>query len=290
MVNSHEVQVSPRIQKSGVQALAWLWARKLLLSLAGVLVIALCSGYYAFWVEPYWIEVTHHEIEAPLGSPLKIAHLTDIHTSGIARRERAMLALIEAERPDIIVITGDSISVASDYPGLRQVLLQLQAPLGVWIVRGNHEDWWPVENEQQFYSTANATLLLNSSREVRDGIWLVGFDDMYGGLPDTNAFGEVPESAYKIALFHSPMFIEKTAGRCDLALAGHTHGGQVRLPFIGPLWLPPFSGDFVRGWFEKQGTRMYVSRGIGTSLLDIRFLSRPEVAIITLGVRSEVLD
>jgi uncharacterized protein len=252
--------------------------------LAVVFVLTASFSTYSFWIEPYWIEVTHHSIPAQLGTPIKIAHLTDIHTSGIGRRERRMLQLVEAEQPDLIVITGDSINITSDYPGLRDVLTQLHAPLGVWVVRGNHEDWWPVKDEQEFYESAGANLLLNSSREVRAGVWIVGFDDLYGGSPDADrAFAGVPDSVYKIALFHSPTFFEKVAGRCDIALAGHTHGGQVRLPFIGPVWLPPFSGNFVKGWFEQRGTRMYVSRGVGTSIVDVRFLSRPEIAIVTVG-------
>jgi hypothetical protein len=125
---------------------------------------------------------------------------------------------------------------------------------------------------------------MNSNREAREGVWLIGFDDLFGGSPDANrAFAGVPESAYKIALFHSPAYFEAIVGRCDLALAGHTHGGQVCLPFIGPLWLPPFSGKLVSGWFEQRGTQMYVSRGVGTSIIDARFFCRPEIAIITIG-------
>lgn len=248
-------------------------------------------GVYAFWIEPYWIEVTRHSIAAPVLSPLRIAHITDIHTSGVGRRERTMLRLLEAEQPDLILISGDSISVTSDYPGLRQVLLKLRARLGVWVVRGNHEDWWPIEEEKAFYETAGVNLLVNSSSEVIEGIWIVGFDDMYGGSPDKNkALEGVPDSAYRIGLFHSPMFFESVSASCDLAFAGHTHGGQVRLPLFGPLWLPPFSGNFVRGWYELDGTRMYVGRGVGTSLLDVRFLSRPEIAIINLVPNTSSLD
>jgi predicted MPP superfamily phosphohydrolase len=138
-----------------------------------------------------------------------------------------MLEVLEAEQPDLIVITGDSINVTSNYPGLRDVLAQMHAALGVWVVRGNHEDWWPVENEQEFYESAGTKLLLNSSRQVCEGVWLVGFDDLYGGTPDADkAFAGVPKSAYKIALFHSPplklqrdvvtshLRVTRTVGKC----------------------------------------------------------------------------
>lgn len=268
----------------GVQALTWLWIRKrrLLFAIAAALTIGVPA--YAFWIEPYWIEVTHHTVAAHISSPIKIAHLTDIHTSGLGRRERKMIELIDAERPDLIVITGDSVNITSDYPGFRDVLMRLHAPLGVWLVRGNHEDWWPVKDEQEFYKSAGVKLLVNSNAQVRDGVWLIGIDDLYAGSPDLEqAFAGVPESAYKLALFHSPVYFDKMAGRSDLVLAGHSHGGQVRLPVFGPLWTPPFVGEYFSGWFEKQGTKMYVSRGIGTSILDVRFCCRPEVAIIIVG-------
>ncbi|HSB12680.1 MAG TPA: metallophosphoesterase [Blastocatellia bacterium] len=270
----------------GVQISGWVWIRKRRLVFALAVAGAILIFAYAFWIEPYWIEVTHHTVTAPLNLQIKIAHLTDIHTSGLGRRELNMLQIVEAEKPDLIVITGDSINVTSDYPGLRDVLKELHAPLGVWVVRGNHEDWWPVENEQEFYKSAGATLLLNASAEVRDGVWLVGFDDVFGGSPDLEkAFVGVPESAYKIALFHSPVYFEEMAGRSDLVLAGHSHGGQVRLPVVGAVWTPPFVGEYFEGWFERRGTRMYVSRGVGTSIIDVRFWCRPEVAMITLGAR-----
>lgn len=136
----------------GVRASASLRSRKVRL-LFVVFVILGSIGFYAAWIEPDWIEVTHHSVAAHIGSPIKIAHLTDIHTSGLGRRERKMIEFIDAERPDLIVITGDSINITSDYPGFRDVLMRLQAPLGVWVVRGNHEDWWPVDNEELFYKS-----------------------------------------------------------------------------------------------------------------------------------------
>ena len=267
-----------------VRASAWVWARKWRLFFGVGAVLLASLAIYASWIEPYWIEVTHHHVAAPVRSPIKIAHLTDIHTYGLGRRERKLLQVMETEQPDVIVITGDSINITSNYPGLRDLLTRLHAPLGVWVVRGNHEDWWPIKNEEEFYKSAGVKLLVNSSGEVRDGVWLIGFDDLFAGSPDLKkALAGVPESAYKIALFHSPIYFEREAGLSELALAGHSHGGQVRFPFFGAPYTPPFCGRFMEGWYELRGTKMYVSRGIGTSIIDVRFWCRPEIAIITIG-------
>ena len=164
----------------------------------------------------------------------------------------------------------------------RQVLTRLRAPLGAWAVRGNWENWRPSINERAFYESAGVHFLLNSSAPV-GGLWLVGLDDEASGRPDLDAaLRGVPRGAWTLALFHSPTYLDQAAGRCNIALAGHTHGGQVRLPFLGPLWLPRGCGRFVEGWYEERGTRMYVSRGIGTSILPIRFFCRPELDLITL--------
>ncbi|HKG21202.1 MAG TPA: metallophosphoesterase [Blastocatellia bacterium] len=253
------------------------------LFIAYTLLAGLPLTLYAFCVEPYWIEDSHYRIRAPLTSPLKIAHLTDLHTSGLNRRERKLLEILDREKPDLIVITGDSVSTTEGYEGFRDLLRELRAPLGVWVIRGNHENWHPIPNEREFYISAGVNFLLNESKKPRDDFRLVGLDDAFAGSPDLDqALAGAQEGEYKIALFHSPGFFNQAAGRCELALAGHTHGGQVQLPFIGPLWLPPHSGNFVEGWFEQNGSRLYVSRGVGTSLLNVRFLCRPEVAFITL--------
>lgn len=238
---------------------------------------------YASHVEPYWLQVSHHRVGAPVSSPLKIAHLSDLHTDGLNRRERALIEILDREKPDLIVITGDSISTTEGKEGFFQVLQALRAPLGVWVVRGNHENWNPIPNERDFYNSAGVNFLLNESRKPREDFWLVGLDDAFAGSPNLDrALAGVPEADYRIALFHSPDFFDRAAGHCDLALAGHTHGGQVRLPFYGAIWLPPHSGNYVEGWFERDGSRLYVSRGVGTSALSLRFLCRPEVAFITL--------
>jgi uncharacterized protein len=278
-VAGRSIESKPRFDLSG-----WCRDHKWLLFVCAAL-LAFILIVDATQIEPYWIEVTHHSIAAPLNTPITIAHLTDIHTSGLGRREEKMLQILDAERPDLIVITGDAINTKFDYSGLSEVLRNLHAPLGVWIVRGNHEAWWPISNARDYYAEAGVRLLWNEKAEVAPGIWLIGIDDLFAGKPDDGAFDGLPDTAYRIAMFHSPSYFDRIAGRCDLAFSGHSHGGQVRLPFLGPLWTPPFVGRYVAGWFEQKGTRMYVSRGVGTSIADVRFLCRPEIAILKIVPR-----
>ena len=247
-------------------------------------VAGLAIAVDGFLIEPYRIEVTHSSVQSPLTRPLKIAHLSDLHTSGLGRRERKLLSLLDGEQPDVIVITGDTVTWGDHYDNIRPLLSRLNAPLGVWLVRGNWENAYPLHNEPAFYSQLGIHFLLNEARPIRPDIWLVGLDDPSSGKPNLSAaLSNVPQDAYVIAAFHAPAFFDNIAGRVPLVLAGHTHGGQVRLPLVPVFWLPRGSGRFLEGWYAERSSRMYVSRGIGTTFLPIRFRCLPELAIITVG-------
>jgi uncharacterized protein len=262
------------------------WWRRHLLAIAVVAVFA-ALAFDAVWVEPARIQVTQYTIPAGsqgIRSPLKIAQLSDLHTRGVGRVERKVLAILAAEKPDVILITGDTLADPfGNYQACLPVYKQLHAPLGVWFVRGNWEDIRPMRHEREYYREAGVNLLVNESRELRSDVWLIGLDDASEGHPNLNeALRGVPPAAYKIAMFHSPAYFDSIAGKVNLCLAGHTHGGQVRLPFIRPFWLPRGSGRFLEGWYEENGSRMYVSRGIGMSNIPVRFRCRPEIDFITL--------
>jgi predicted MPP superfamily phosphohydrolase len=247
-------------------------------------VAGLAVAVDGFLIEPYRIEVTHTSVQAPLTRPLKIALLSDLHTSGVGRRERQLIGLLDVEQPDVIVITGDTVTSGHHYENIRPLLSRLHPPLGVWLVRGNWENDYPLRDERAFYSQLGIHFLLNEAHPIRSDIWLVGLDDPTSGTPNLDAaLRTVPQGAYAIAAFHSPAFFDKVASRVPLVLAGHTHGGQVRLPLVPVFWLPRGSGRFLEGWYAERGSRMYVSRGIGTSFLPIRFRCPPELAIITVG-------
>lgn len=249
-----------------------------------VAVAGLAVAIDGFFIEPFRIEVTHSSVQASLTRPLKIAHLSDLHTSGLGRRERQLLSLLDEEQPDVIVVTGDTLSWGYHYDRIRPILSRLHAPLGVWLVRGNWENARPLRNERSFYSQLGVHFLLNQAGPIRSDVWIAGLDDPSSGTPNFDAaLSAVPQGAYVIAAFHAPAFFDKVAGRVPLVLSGHTHGGQVRLPLVPVFWLPRGSGRFLEGWYAERGSKMYVSRGIGTSYLPIRFRCRPELSIITVG-------
>lgn len=252
-------------------------------------VVAALLALDAFIIEPDNIQVTRYTIHAHIPETLKIADLSDLHTRGMGRVEKKLLRILAAEKPDAIVITGDTLADPfgnyEDCLELYQQLDDLHTPLGVWFVRGNWENWHPLRRERAFYREAGVHLLLNQNDELAPDVWLVGLDDPFSGRVSLDrALRGIPPDAYKIALFHAPFFFPQIAPKVNLALAGHTHGGQVRIRFVKPFWLPAGCGPYLEGWYkdDKSGALMYVNRGIGMSIIPARFLCRPEVMLITL--------
>ena len=255
--------------------------RKHFLILAALAALAVVMD--AFFIEPYLIEVTHHSLKAAIAAPLKIALISDIHTRGFGSRERKLIRLLESENPDVILICGDSIGRDNDFGDVTAFLRNLHAPLGVWLVNGNWENHSPPKNEHALYASVGVHFLQNEAAAIRPDVWLLGLDDPFSAAarPDP-VIQTIPQGVYTIALFHSPAYFDRIAGRVPLALAGHTHGGQIRIPFVPVFWLPSGSGRFLEGWYAENNSHLYVTRGIGTSIIHARFLCRPELSILTL--------
>lgn len=247
-----------------------------------LVVILLGILAYARWIEPQWIEVSRYSVNASVSRKTRIAHISDLHLREMGKRESKIWALVRAAAPDAILITGDSIAENANYEAIKIFFQEIKAPLGVWSVKGNWEHWRPSENEEETYNAAGIKILNNESVQLTQNIWIVGVDDESGVPNLERALESVPENAFKIGLFHSPHFFDSSKNRFNLVLSGHTHGGQVRIPFFPPFWLPPGSGRFVAGWYQNEDSRMYVSRGLGNSILDIRFACRPELPILDL--------
>lgn len=238
---------------------------------------------YIAIIEPRWPEITHLSLtHGEAKRTIKIAHLTDLHTHGLGYIERQMFASLDAEKPDAIVITGDMATPGGTEMGYASVLKNLKAPMGVYFVKGNHDHWHPIPNKEELFTQFQITDLTNDRKEITPGVTLFGFDDEVTGKPELNILDQVFESSFNIALFHSPSFVSKVAGRVHLALAGHTHGGQIVLPFYGPLWLPKGTGKYIAGLYQEKKTKLYVSRGLGNSIFPIRMNCRPEITYFTI--------
>jgi predicted MPP superfamily phosphohydrolase len=243
------------------------------------------AAAYAVIIEPKRIEVTHQQISGRVDRKLRIAHITDLHSSGFGPRERTVILMLRQENPDVIVITGDTVdggklSVARDF------MVNLSAPLGVWVVRGNWERWTLEEDERAFYTSVGAKFLENTGAAARDDVWIAGLDDPQTGTPRLNdALFGAPLESFKLVLMHAPDYFAEIGGQFDLALAGHTHGGQVVLPLWGPIWRPPGGKRYLSGFYSQNNSLLYVSRGIGTSIAPVRFGARPELAIIDVVPR-----
>src|SRR5438093_9340952 len=265
-----------------------------------VLILALTQLLliYAWIVEPNWIEVTRHEAWFKTlpeeFNGLVVAHLSDLHSRLYGARERRVVARLGESKPGLIVMTGDLAREGSDPAAIRQFLTALRdlhPTFGIWAVLGDDEHWNSLASSQdearKFYSSAGVALLVNEGGRIGRGLdtlSLIGVDDPFSGFANLGAaLRGMQRTPFAILLTHSPeIFMKADLIKFDLVLAGHTHGGQVRLPGIGALWLPSGSEPFESGWFDGQYARMYVTRGIGTSTLPVRLFCRPELALITL--------
>jgi predicted MPP superfamily phosphohydrolase len=258
-------------------------------------VVALLS--YSFIVEPNFVVTTASLVLGFENLPrefhgFRIAHVSDLHfgTWHLAIRDDLVIRTIEGFEPNLIVITGDLICSPSSVEEALRFTARLVSIAPTIVVVGNW-DYWSGANVTLFVERLRgigAVVLINEHIDVERGgskIYVAGLDDPYTMRDDLErALSGTPLNSFKIILAHSPEAFKKARGRVNLVLAGHTHGGQVVVPLLGPLYvpLPPGSREYVKGLFVENGTSMYVTSGVGCSLLPMRFLCPPEVASITL--------
>ena len=244
-------------------------------------------------IEPNWVQVTYHEMTTsrlPPGHRFRIVHLTDLHMTRITGRDISMLSHAAMERPDAIVLTGDYtvIKDAKAWSDLEQVARRLTKIAPCYAVEGN----WDMSNDMQALRKAGVTILYNwttVSNRRGDTIALGGAPWMCCGIvPPPSSSSDL----YQVLLCHRPESFD-AAARCgvDLLLAGHTHGGQVRLPVFGAL-LPDrqLVGRYQAGTFCSGRTTMFVNRGIGLeggAAPKVRFWCSPEVAVFDIVGRSK---
>jgi len=271
--------------------------------LCGAAGLALYSGA----IERHWIDVTHRDISLR-GLPaafdgLRIAQISDIHMDEFTEPFflRQAVDRINHLQPDLVVLTGDFVSfgISSIHYAVgsawqcANILSEIRCG-SLYAVLGNHDLQVGANEVTAALKANNITMLTNACLPIeRSGsrIWLAGTDDPLNGQPDLDK--AIPDSIRNVPnepvvlLCHAPDYVDyllaHPAGKSiALMLSGHTHGGQIRLPLVGPLWLPLLGKKYIEGWFRVGDTQLYVNRGLGTMGLPFRLDCPPEVTVITL--------
>ena len=256
--------------------------------LAGGAAAAAVGPAWSLGVEPRWVEVTRHPLPGA-AAPLRIVQLTDVHLRSVHPAARAVAAALDAEPPDLLVLTGDIVESPAALPELTAWLADLRFGQAVATL-GNWEHWGDVSRMalEAAYARAGVALLVDEAQRLAlpGGPWsVVGLDDAVARPDPVAAWRDAARDGPQLLLAHSPGDLRRIASAIAaagvrapaLSLSGHTHGGQVRVPGVPPV-LPPHSGRFVAGWYDAGGWPAYVSRGVGTSVVPARFACRPEVA------------
>ncbi len=272
--------------------------RQLLLSAGvssfGISAVAAGTGFYGGYFETEWLEVTR--IAIPIqGLPegldgFRILQLSDFHLFPHTRIEfiREVIDQANTFDPDLITLTGDFVlgNVDSIFE-LAPALARLNARFGIYSVLGNHDLWKGKKVVEEGLAAEGLELLTNRGINLtvgRNTIYLAGVDDCWSGQPDLEAaMDKCPENATTILLSHEPDPADNYSqdSRISLQLSGHSHGGQVRIPFWGSPFLPPFGRVYDQGLFKVGKMWLYTNRGVGVTV-PIRLNCRPELTVITL--------
>lgn len=252
----------------------------------------------AFLIEPHMMQRRDVKIEIndlPAGfDGLRIAHFSDVHV-GFGLSADDFVPLIEKmnqAKPDIVVFTGDLVDhEMSELERTMEVFSALVAPYGRFAVLGNHDVRGDADPKRmvEAYRNIGFTPLVNEHVKIThpqtgEELYIAGTDSATR-MPDLErAFGGIPEVACTLALIHEPDLADEAARHgASLQLSGHSHGGQVRLPFIGGLLFPIYANKYNDGMQQTEtGMPVFISRGIGTTILPIRFFCPPEWHIILI--------
>ncbi len=249
--------------------------RRLLLG-AGLGLPAAVAGD-AFALEPGWLRI--RTVRLAKDQPThRIAHFTDLHHKGDRKLLAAVVSEINALKPDLACFTGDLVEEASHVPETLELLRQIRVPL--YGVPGNHDYWANVDFKaiaEAFTATGGAWLMDATARTADGKVTITGLTCQSGHRPAAAA------NTRNVLLTHYPAWMKRFDGlRFDLTLAGHSHGGQVRLPFYGPLVVPWGVDEYDWGLFETKAGPLYVNAGIGWFYLNVRFRCRPEITVIEI--------
>lgn len=274
--------------------------RKIFAGLAGIGLLVLALGTWAFWIEPRRLVVHESMLAVPewpqQNDGLRVAVLADLHVGsphhGVGTL-RQIVDRVNELQPDVVLVLGDLVIqgvVGGEFVAPEVIateLRRLDPRHGTFAVLGNHDWWLDADRVAAALRNAGITLLEDTAQEVRFGrarFWLAGVSDYWEGRHDiAAALAAVPDGEPVIVFTHNPDIFPGVPQRVALTVAGHTHGGQVDLPLIGPPIVPSeFGQRYASGHIMEDGRHLFVSTGIGTSILPVRFRVPPAIFLLTL--------
>lgn len=255
-----------------------------------IIATLLIALMWCFTIEPNIVTVNKYKIKDESLKGIKIVLAGDFHVKPYqAKRLDYVVDKINAQNPDIVLLVGDYVNMHCDYMSYpiaktAQKLSKIYSKAGTYTVLGNHDYFKEGNKIKQALTENGITVLENRCRKIEVGgktFYVAGIEDLVTAFPNV-------ERALKhcdkptILLSHQPdIFPDLPKNKINLTLAGHTHGGQVVIPFIGPLIVPSKYGKkYAYGYFEEDGNKMIVTKGIGTSIMPIRLNCTPEIVVI----------
>ena len=276
------------------------WPKRLRVAVDAIILLIGLLAFWGFLIEPNRLVIHEQSITIdnlpPALDGLRIAVISDIHAGSPFINDKKLHTIVDRTNqlhPDLIVILGDYM-VGNDWIFHRvepevfgPVLKNFSAPLGTYSVLGNH-DWWYNSGKVRAGLEQNGIKVLENEAaqiEVRGvPLWLVGLADLWEGPQRIQqTVVKVPEGQMMIALTHNPDIFPSLPERVPLLLAGHTHGGQVRFPLIGSVVQSSrFGHRYERGHVFENNHHLFVTTGIGTSIIPVRFGVTPEIVLLTL--------
>ena len=246
----------------------------------------------SFWFEKYVLDWNYFDISKSDKDKIKIIQISDLHFDKLRYFHKSIAKKINSIKPDLIFFTGDSVDKTEKIEPLNDFLKLIDNSIKKYAITGNWEYWGNVDLNQlkSVYSKNNCELLINENRTIslkNREISIIGIDDFVGGKADfVKAVDNLKDTETNIVLTHCPQhrdIIAKQKGslNLDLVLSGHTHGGQITFLGIVPF-KPRGSGEYLKGWYKESEPKMYISKGIGTSILPVRFGARAEMVEIEI--------
>jgi hypothetical protein len=271
-------------------------SRRHFLKLAGCTGVVGLAASYPVFIERYVVLTNTYRIPVPnlpqVFAGFRIVQLTDLHYGALVPQSliRHVIARANSIPRDIVICTGDYVharNTTTEIDTVWPLLAELTAPAGVFSVLGNHDHWADTSRSQYWLNQTGQDLRHKAIPIKRKGerLWLIGAGDLWEDHRDLDELMRgVPESDCRVVLAHNPDTADTDFScRVDLMVSGHTHGGQVNIPFVGTPVLPVRNRTYSNGLKKSpRGMSVFISKGIGWAVCPVRFNCLPEIAVLEL--------